>query len=112
MQKSTVMFLEPIAGKLVSNRKLKCEVVALIERYNHSEPRVKYVLAHLWLHMLKDSHPTMLKVRVIHRHTNPLNRRKYDDFKHYSQLYRAYSQGESGPPKSRTDQRTEQVSKV
>ena len=54
-----------------------------------------------------DSHPTMLKVRVIHRHTNPLNRRKYDDFKHYSQLYRAYSQGESGPPKSRTDQRTE-----
>ena len=51
--------LGPIAGKLVSNRKLKCEVVALIEG-NHSEPRVKYVLAHLWLHMLKDSHPTML----------------------------------------------------
>ena len=107
MQKSTVMFLEPIPCKLVSNRKFKGEVIALVERYNHGEPRVEYVLAHLWLHMLKDSHPTMLKARVIHRHTNPLNRRKYDDFKHYSQMYRAYSQGESGPPKSRTDQRTE-----
>ena len=63
--------LEPIPCKLVSNRKFQGEAIALVERDNHGEPRVEYVLAHLWLHMLKDSHPSMLKARVIHRHTNP-----------------------------------------